>query len=249
MSIRLNKWPLVAAMVFFNASAWAADVTVSAAASLTDAFREIARGYEAQHPGARVLLNFGASGALLQQIAKGAPVDVFASADQETMDQAQKQNLIAERRDFTRNALVLILPMDSRLTLGALGDLTQPGVKRITMGNPAVAPIGRYARRALENANLWAAVDPRIIHAQNVRQALDYVVRSEVDAGFVFATDAAVMKDKVKVAFNVAVDVPMTYPIARIAAGPSGEEAKRLIAYILSPAGQAVLAKYGFLKP
>lgn len=249
MPIRFHKWLLAAAMVFFNASAWAAEVTVSAAASLTDAFREIARGYEAQHPGARVLLNFGASGALLQQIAKGAPVDVFASADQETMDQAQKQNLIAERRDFTRNALVLILPMDSRLTLGALGDLTQPGVKRITMGNPAVAPIGRYAKRALENSNLWAAVEPKIIHAQNVRQALDYVVRSEVDAGFVFATDAAVMKDKVKVAFNVAVDVPMTYPIARIAAGPSGEEAKRFIAYVMSPAGQSILARYGFLKP
>jgi molybdate transport system substrate-binding protein len=246
---RYYRWILVAAMAVSSAIVNAADVTVSAAASLTDAFREIARSYEGQHPGAKVLLNFGASGALMQQIAKGAPVDVFASADQETMDQAQKQGLIAERQDFTRNALVLILPADSRLAVGALGDLSQAGVKRITMGNPAVAPIGRYARRALETANLWTSIEPKLIYAQNVRQALDYVVRAEVEAGFVFATDAAVMKDKVKVAFNVPVDMPMTYPIGRTAAGPSGEEAKRFIAYVLSPAGQAILARYGFLKP
>lgn len=246
---RFHEWLLLAALAVSSASGWAAEVTVSAAASLTDAFREIARAYEGQHFGAKVLLNFGASGALMQQIAKGAPVDVFASADQETMDLAQKQGLIAERHDFTRNALVLILPADSRLAVAALGDLGQAGVKRITMGNPAVAPIGRYAKRALETASLWTTVEPRIIYAQNVRQALDYVVRAEVDAGFVFATDAAIMKDKVKVAFNVAVDVPMTYPIARTAAAPSGEEAKRFVAYVLSPAGQAILAKYGFLKP
>lgn len=240
---------IVAVMAVSSAIVNAAEVTVSAAASLTDAFREIARSYETQHPGAKVQLNFGASGALMQQIAKGAPVDVFASADLETMDQAQKQGLIAERQDFTRNALVLILPADSRLMVGALGDLGQAGVKRITMGNPAVAPIGRYARRALENANLWSAIEPRIIHAQNVRQALDYVVRGEVDAGFVFATDAAIMKDKVKIALNVPVDVPMTYPIGRVAAGPNGAEAKRFIAYVMSPAGQEALARFGFLKP
>ncbi|HMM54667.1 MAG TPA: molybdate ABC transporter substrate-binding protein [Candidatus Desulfobacillus sp.] len=230
-------------------AASAAEVTVSAAASLTDAFREIGRGYEARHPGARVLLNFGASGALLQQIAKGAPVDVFASADQETMDQAQQQNLIAERRDFTRNALVLIVPADSKLAFGALGDLGQDGVKRIAMGNPASVPVGRYARRALENAKLWTAVEARIIHAQNVRQALDYVARGEVDAGFVFATDAAIMKDKVKVALDVPAGTPISYPIARVAAGANAEEARRFIAYVLSPAGQEVLARFGFLKP
>lgn len=249
MFSRYHRWIIVAAMAVSSAFANATDVTVSAAASLTDAFREIARSYEGQHPGAKVLLNFGASGALMQQIAKGAPVDVYASADQETMEQAQKQGLIAERQDFTRNALVLIVPADSRLAVAALRDLGQAGVTRIAMGNPAVAPVGRYARRALESANLWTTVEPRIIHAQTVRQALDYVVRAEVDAGFVFATDAAVMKDKVRVALNVPVDMPMTYPIGRTAAGPSGEEAKRFIAYVLSPAGQAILAKYGFLKP
>ncbi len=248
MLSRACKWFLLALMALAQAAA-AAELTVSAAASLTDAFRAIGRDYEAQHPGARVLLNFGASGALLQQIAKGAPVDVFASADQETMDQAQQQNLIAERRDFTRNALVLIVPAGSRLAPASLGDLTRPGVKRIAMGNPASVPVGRYARRALENASLWTAVEAKIIQAQNVRQALDYVARGEVDAGFVFATDAAVMKDKVKVALDVPAGTPISYPIARVAAGANAEEARRFIAHVLSPAGQEVLARFGFLRP
>lgn len=249
MPARFVRRLLLAAMVFSSITAWAGEITVSAAASLTDAFKEIVRSYEAQSPGAKVLLNFGASGALMQQIAKGAPVDVFASADQATMDQAQKQNLIAERQDFTRNALVLILPADSPLSLGALGDLRQTGAKRITLGNPAVVPAGRYAKRALEKDNQWAAVEPKIIYAQNVRQALDYVARGEVDAGFVFATDAAVMKDKVKVALNVPVDVPMTYPIGRVAAGANSAEAQRFIAFVMSPTGQDILARSGFLKP
>lgn len=229
-------------------SAWAGDITVSAAASLTNAFKEMATEFEARHPGSKVLLNFGASGALLQQMAKGAPVDVFASADQETMDQAQGQGLIeaASRSDFTRNALVLIVPAASTLSFGALTDLTRPEVKQIAMGNPAVVPNGRYAKRALEGASLWSSLEGKIINAQNVRQALDYVARGEVEAGFVFATDAAIMKDKVKVAFPVELDGPISYPIAKTTASKQGAEAQQLIDFILSSDGQAVLARYGF---
>ncbi len=242
-------FPLLTATALLACSiGQAAELTVSAAASLTDAFRAIARDYETRS-GTRVLLNFGASGALMQQIAKGAPVDVFASADRQTMEQAHKQHLITGAQDFTRNTLVLIVPAASTFNPAALGDLAQPAVQRITMGNPAVAPIGRYARRALETAGLWAAIEPKIIFAQNVRQALDYVVRAEVDAGFVFITDAALMKDKVRVAFDVPVDMPMTYPIARTVATTHADEAQRFIEYVLSPAGQATLARFGFQKP
>ena len=103
------------------------DLTVSAAASLTNAFKELAPLFEAQNPGTKVQLNFGSSGALLQQIAKGAPVDVFASADQETMDQAQQQSLIkpAERRNFVSNTLVVVVPESSKNTPKAVADLTQ----------------------------------------------------------------------------------------------------------------------------
>ena len=124
-SSRIQAWLFAVGMACCSLSAGAAELTVSAAASLTNAFKEIAQAYALQHAETKVQLNFGASGALLQQMAKGAPVDVFASADQETMDQAQKLALVTAtaRQDFARNQLVLIVPMDSKLVLGKLGDL------------------------------------------------------------------------------------------------------------------------------
>jgi molybdate transport system substrate-binding protein len=229
----------------------AAELTVSAAASLTDAFKAIAKGYEAQYPGSKVLLNFGASGALLQQMAKGAPVDVFAPADEETMDAAVKQGLVAagERKDFARNTLVLIMPADSARSVKRLEDLRQPGVQHIAVGNPASVPVGRYTRRALESARLWAALTPKLINTLNVRQALDYVARGEADAGFVYRTDAAKLKDKVKVALEVPLDMPITYPIANTNGSANAAEARRFVAYVLAPSAQSILARYGFQQP
>ena len=247
----LKRLLAASALAAATGSALTADLTVSAAASLTNAFREIAQGYEAQYPNAKIALNFGASGALLQQMAKGAPVDVFASADQETMDLAEKQGLVAasDRRDFVRNSLVVIAPADSTLAIGRLEDLAQPGVKRVAIGNPASVPLGRYTRHALNAANLWPAVQAKAISTQNVRQSLDYVARGEVDAGFVYATDAALMKDKVTVLLEVPLDIAIRYPIAKTIASTQGEEARRFVGYVVSPAGQVVLARYGFKKP
>lgn len=224
---------------------------VSAAASLSNAFKDIGQAYQTQYPDARVNFNFGASGALLQQIAKGAPVDVFASADQESMDLAEKQGLVAaaDRRDFVRNALVLITPADSKLVFKRLDDLAQPGVRHIAIGNPDSVPVGRYARHALEAARLWPAIEAKAINTQNVRQSLDYVARKEVDAGFVYATDAAIMADKVRVAFTVPLDIRISYPIAKVGSSANGVEARRFLACIMTPASQAILARYGFLKP
>lgn len=232
-------------------NALAGEITVSAAASLTNAFKDIAQGFEAQNPGSKVNFNFAASGALLQQMAKGAPVDVFASADQETMDSAVKQQLVnsADRKDFARNALVLIVPADNKLKLQQLSDLQQAGVKRLALGVPASVPVGRYAKRALENAHLWAALNAKVINTQNVRQSLDYVARGEVEAGFVYQTDAAIMPDKVKIAFSVPLDENISYPVARTTTAANAAEAQRFVNYLLSPAAQAILAKYGFHKP
>lgn len=232
-------------------SAMAADLIVSAAASLTNAFNDIGKSYEAQYPGAKVSFNFAASGVLLQQMAKGAPVDVFASADQETMDKAQAQNLVAaaDRHDFVRNSLVLIVPSDSKLTITGLDQLSQTGVTRIAIGNPASVPVGAYTQRTLEAAKLWPAVQAKAITTQNVRQSLDYVARGEVDAGFVYGTDAAIMPDKVKVAFTVPVAKPISYPIAKTLSSSNADEAQRFVAYIQSAPAQAIFSKYGFLKP
>ncbi len=232
-------------------AAQAAELTVSAAASLTNAFRDIAPLFEAAHPGTKVQLNFGASGALLAQLAKGAPADVFASADQETMDQAQAQNLVkpAQRRDFVSNALVVIVPATTAHTPKALGDLNQPAYARIAIGTPASVPVGRYTKGVLEGAGLWAGLEPRFVNASSVRQALDYVARAEVDAGFVYATDAALMPDKVKLALTVPTTKPILYPIATLAAAPNAAAGEKFVAFLFTPPAQAILTRYGFGRP
>jgi molybdate transport system substrate-binding protein len=241
-----------AALLFAGTlSAHAAELTVSAAASLTNAFKEVGAAFEAQNPGTKVLLNFAASDTLLAQIAKGAPADVFASADQETMDKADAQKLTTSgsRRNFAGNALVLVTPSDSTLNLKALADLQQTAVKRIALGTPSGVPAGRYAKSALESAKLWAVVEQKAVFAQNVRQCLDYVARGEAEAGFVYATDATTQKDKVRVALTVATETPIRYPIAAVAGSPNAADARKFIEFVASPAAQAVLARYGFLKP
>lgn len=229
----------------------ATDLTVSAAASLTNAFRDLAPAFEARHPGIRVQYNFGASGALLQQIAKGAPVDVFASADQETMDQAQAQGRVhaGERRNFAANALVVIVPAQAQAGPHTLNDLAQPAYRRIAIGLPASVPAGRYAKTVLEKAGLWAAIEPKMIGTQNVRQALDYVARGEVDAGFVYATDAAILGDKVRLALRAPTEQPILYPIAPVAGGPNHAAAEQFVAFARSAEAEAVLARHGFGKP
>ena len=245
-----SRFASALALAVFGAGAHAAELTVSAAASLTNAFKEVAAAYEARHPGAKVLLNFGASGALLQQIAKGAPVDVFASADQETMDQAQQRQLVdaSARRDFVRNTLVVIVPADAPSPPENLAELAQPRMARIAIGMPASVPAGRYTKAALEKAHLWKSIEPRMIGAISVRQVLDYVARSEVDAGVVYATDAALMPRKVKVAFPVPTETPVRYPIAPVVGSPLAPEAAKFVGFVLSPPAQAILAKHGFAR-
>ena len=247
----LRRTVFAAALTFGAPSAFAADLVVSAAASLTNAFKTLAEQYEKVHPDTKVVLNFGASDVLMQQIVRGAPADVFASADQDAMNRAEAEKVIqpASRKDFAANQVVLIVPADSKLGIGALRDLTRADVKRVAYGNPSSVPVGRYTKGALEAENLWEAVSAKGVPAQNVRQSLDYVARGEVDAGFVFATDAAIMPDKVKVAVRVPNRTPVTYPIAITTQTKQPTQAASFVQYVLSPDGQAVLAKYGFQKP
>lgn len=245
-------------LLMLAGSASGAELTVSAAVSLTEAFGELVTRYETEHPGDRVQLNFAASGVLLQQLDQGAPVDVFASADQTTMNTAESRGLLAvdSRRDFARNTLVLVVPADSGLVIANLGDLASlanpgstasAGIERIAIGNPDFVPAGRYARVALEKAGLWSALEGKLINTQNVRQALDYVARGEVDAGFVYATDASLRADNLRVALVLA--EPVSYPVAVTGNARDPALASRFIDYLLSPASQDTLARYGFLPP
>lgn len=243
---------LAAALACFGASpASAGELVVSAAASLTNAFKDIANGFEQHQPGTKVLLNFGASDALMQQIANGAPADVFASADEAAMDKAVKTGVIdtASRQDFAANSLVMIVPADSRLAVDSPRALaTMPEVKRIALADPASVPAGRYAQSALERDGypIWEAIKAKSVLAANVRQCLDYVARGEVDAGFVFGTDAAIAATRVKIAATLPTPTPIAYPIAVVKSSRHAAAARAFVDYVRSPVGQSLLAKYGF---
>lgn len=228
-------------------SAAAADLTVSAAASLSNAFTDLGHAFEARRPGDGVVLNFAASDLLLRQLEQGAPADVFASADEATMDRAAKAGLIdaATRRLFAGNTLVLIVGAGTKAP-EALRDLNRAVYARIAIGNPDSVPAGRYARQALSDAGLWDALQAHLVPTQNVRQALDYVARGEAQAGFVYATDAAIGKDKVQVALTLPTATPVSYPIAAIAASKQAALAQSFIAFVMSSEGQALLKGYGF---
>jgi molybdate transport system substrate-binding protein len=173
------------------------ELLVSAASSLTDSFKEIGKAYEAKHPGVVVRFNFAATGPLLQQIEQGAPVDVFASADQQSMDKAEQGGFVqaGSRVDFTGNNLVLISPAGKTEVKG-LADCSSPQVLKISIGNPGSVPVGRYTKAALEKEGIWERLVPKFIMGSSVKQVLEYVMRGEVEASFVFATDAVIAKVK-----------------------------------------------------
>jgi len=227
------------------------ELTVSAAASLTNSFQDMGKKFEAANPGVKVILNFAASGPLLQQIAGGAPVDVFASADQETMNQAAQKHLIVDesRKDFAANSLVLILPEQSKAVIGNARDLGGREIGKVAIGNPESVPVGRYTREALTAEGLWDTLSPKFIFGDSVRQVLDYVSRGEVDAGFVYATDAAVAKNKVKIAVRMEKHKPILYPIAIVSATQKKDLAGKFVDFILSKEGREILSGYGFGKP
>ena len=226
----------------------AAEMTVSGATSLTNAFNELKTLFEKSHPGLSVSTNYAASNPLLKQLVEGAPVDVFASADQATMDKAQEAKVVdaATRRNFAANDLVLIVPKGAKKPAN-LADLEK--FERIAIGNPDSVPAGRYTRQALSAAGLFDKLQKHYIQGASVRQVLDYVARGEVDAGFVYRTDAQQMKDKVDVAMIVEGHDPVTYPIAVAITGNNAKAGQEFLDFVLSPEGQDVLARYGFSKP
>lgn len=236
--------PLILAALPLAASAQG--LTVSAAASLTEAFKAIGARFDAVH-GGQTRFNFAASGVLVQQIVQGAPVDVFASADQATMARGVQAGVIdaATRRDFAANTLVLIAPPGGA-PLARLEDLAGPAVRRVALGKPATVPAGRYAREALDNARLWAAVEPRVVPADSVRQVLDYVARGEVDAGFVYRTDAAALRDQVRVVATVGGHAPVTYPVAVVRDSRQPARARAFVEFLGGAEAQALLARHGF---
>jgi molybdate transport system substrate-binding protein len=231
----------------------AQEVIVSAAISMKDAVEELGRGFVSPRPGVQLRYNFGSSGELQKQIEAGAPIDLFVSAAQRQMDELAQKGLIVKdsRRVFARNVLTVVKPADSRLDLAKPPDLLDSRVGRIVVGNPKTVPVGQYAEESLRALGLWDRLQPKLVFAENVRQALEYVARGEVDAGFVYTTDAALRADRVREAFRPGEETyrPVLYPAAVVASAKQPALARAFIELLVSSEGQAVLARLGFQPP
>lgn len=226
----------------------AAQVSVFAAASLTDALKQIAADYE-ETAGDQIIFNFAASGTLSRQIAAGAPADIFFAADEAKADALEKQGLLVSgtRKSLLGNTLVLVTATDAA-TIHDPAGLTNAAVQHIALGDVKTVPCGTYAKACLEKLSLWPAVENKVVPCASVRAVLAAVESGNVDAGFVYKTDAAISQ-KVKVVYEVpAADAPkISYPLALLKDSPQPEAAGRFIAYLNSDAAAAVFKKFGFI--
>jgi molybdate transport system substrate-binding protein len=227
------------------------ELIISAAASLKDVFQEIGNGFENSQRNVKVRFNFGASGILARQIEGGAPVDILASASVTEINALETEGLIVRgsRYDFAGNRIVLITPVSLK-GIDSLPDLQKAGIRRIAIGSPKTVPAGKYSEEALVHEGLWESLKEKFIFTENVRQALDYVSRGEVDAAIVFYTDALVKLKNVRL-----IEIPADsyskpiYCAAVIKNSSSTPTAKNFILYLKSPEAREILKKYGFTLP
>ncbi|MFS0597949.1 molybdate ABC transporter substrate-binding protein [Peribacillus frigoritolerans] len=223
------------------------ELTVSAAVSLQDALNDIKKSFEKENANVEVHYNFGASGALQQQISQGAPVDLFFSAAEDKFDKLVDENLIEEKNgiDLVGNELVLVVPKDSKKEIGSLEDLTK--ADKISIGTPESVPAGQYAKQTLENMNLFKEMEDRLVYAKDVRQVLTYVETGNVDAGLVYKTDA-LSSEKVEIVAVADKDLhdPIIYPVGMIKDSSHPKEAQLFYDYLQSEDSIKVFEKYGF---
>lgn len=224
------------------------ELLISAAASLKDVFTELGADFEKKN-NVKVSFNFAASGQLKTQIENGAPVDLFAAASPADIDALEKKDLLIanSKVNFAKNSLVLAQSNNSKIKLKDISDLAKAEVRKIAMGNPESVPAGRYAKEALTNLKSFDSLKEKLIFGENVRQVLDYVSKNEVDAGFVYSTDALTDKNVHSVLeLTESSHKPIVYPVAVIKTTKNGVLAKEFIKFITSKSSTQVFKKYGF---
>ncbi|MCM3724821.1 molybdate ABC transporter substrate-binding protein [Neobacillus cucumis] len=225
------------------------ELTVSAAASLQDALNDIKDSFQNEHPNVIINYNFGASGALQQQISQGAPVDLFFSAAEDKFDKLVQDGLIEKEngKDLLGNELVLVVPIGSSKSKGikSFEDLTKSD--KLSLGTPEAVPAGQYAKETLENMNVWKAVEGKVVYAKDVRQVLTYVESQNVDAGIVYKTDALISK-KVKIAASAKENThdPIVYSVGVIKTSTHPKEAQIFYDYLQNDHSLKTFTKYGF---
>ena len=244
-----TKTLLFVLSLFITARLFAAELTVHAAASLTDAMKEIGAAYE-KESGDKLQFNFGASNTLARQNEEGAPADLFLSADEAKMDGLEKKGLLlaGTRRSLLSNSLVIVVAADASLAPKSASDLTKPEYKKIALGEPQTVPAGIYAREYLQKLGIWDALREKVVATESVRAALAAVESGNVEAGFVYKTDALISK-KVRTALEVPIaDGPkISYPMAVLQTSKKPERAKKLEEYLAGPAARQIFEKFGFI--
>lgn len=225
------------------------ELLVSAGVGLKDVFNRLAVEFEKIHTDCKIALNFAAAGQLRAQIESGAPVDILIVPSVADMDALAAKNLIiAETRStLASTRLVLITNTTQNSQIVKIEDLTAPEVKRIALGNPASVPAGRYAKEALMFYQLYDALQSKLVLGENVRQVLDYVVRGEVEAGFVYLTDA-LTSNQVEVALILPdnTHTPIIFPGAIITSSQHIDLANAFLAFLQSKENREIFATYGF---
>ncbi|WP_042463503.1 molybdate ABC transporter substrate-binding protein [Neobacillus dielmonensis] len=223
------------------------ELTVSAAASLQNALTDIKANFEKKHPNITISFNFGASGALQQQISQGAPVDLFFSAAEDKFQKLVQDGLIEKKKsmNLVGNDLVLVVPKDSNKEIKTFEDLTK--ADKVALGTPESVPAGQYGKQTLEQVNVWKAIEGKVVYAKDVRQVLTYVETNNVDAGIVYRTDAKTSK-KVEMVAAAKDDThdPIIYPLGVIKESPHLDEAQLFYDYLQNEQSMKILEKYGF---
>ncbi|MHC1721809.1 MAG: molybdate ABC transporter substrate-binding protein [Aminipila sp.] len=222
-------------------------LNVSAAASLTDALNEISTEY-AKTSTDNLLFNFGGSGSLMKQIEEGAPCDLFISASKEHMDELDTQGLIAKntRVDLLGNTLTLIASEESK-DLVSMDCLSGDKVKSIAIGTPESVPAGKYAQQSFETLGITKQLEPKLVLGKDVRSVLDYVETGNVDCGFVYKTDALLLKSGTIIQ-DVPQDYhkPIVYPMAVLSETQNKEAITKFYEYLQTDYAKNVFEKYGF---
>lgn len=225
------------------------EITVAAAANLTDAFAEIAGAFTAQ-TGIRVTYSFAATADLAKQVENGGPFDVFAAADVEHVDDLVSKGLLVTdtREVYARGRLVLWKPPQSQVNLTRLEDVKAANVRFIAIAKPDVAPYGRAAIEALSALNLWGDVEAKAVYSQNVAQAKQYAASGNADLAFL---PLALVKPGEGQAIEVDAKLyqPINQAMAVVKASNRQPAARRFVDFVLSADGQAILERYGYLKP
>ncbi len=224
-------------------------ILVSAAASLKDALEEIQPLYQQSKSNIKISYNFGASGALQQQIEQGAPVDVFISAAKKQVDALEEKGLLlaGSRTNLANNRLVLIVAQDV-VGISSFSNLTDSKIKKIAIGEPRSVPAGQYGEEVLKNLKLYDQVKSKLVFANNVRQVLAAVESGNAQAGLVYATDAKVSnKVKVVVTADEKFHSPIVYPLAIIKSSKNTSAAKEFIQFLSGSQAKTVLKKYDFI--